>query len=96
VPASALPSKVIHTRASRTIKPERRKASTVSEREAVQAFFSGVRAAGVNVTIARALFNAGVRTPLQLCAASDQRLLAIRGVGPATVRKLRTQFDRAA
>ncbi|TCK17247.1 helix-hairpin-helix protein [Thiogranum longum] len=59
----------------------------------VQVFFAGVRAAGVNVAIARALFSAGVRTPKQLCAASDEYLLTIRGVGSATVRKLRRHFD---
>ncbi len=96
VPATALPSKTQPRHPSRPRQPERRKVSTASDREAVQAFFSGVRAAGVNVSIARALFHAGVRTPLQLCSASDERLLAILGVGPATVRKLRAQFDRAA
>ena len=62
-------------------------------RDDIQTFFAGVRAAGVNVAIARALFSAGVRTPRQLCAASDERLLAIHGVGSATVRKLRRHFD---
>lgn len=60
--------------------------------EALQRFFAGVRAAGVNVAIAKALFAAGIRSPQQLMAASDRRLVAIRGVGPATVRKLRAQF----
>ena len=67
-------------------------APEAASRADIQAFFSGVRAAGVNVTIARALFAAGVRTPAQLCRASDERLLAIRGVGPATVCKLRAYF----
>jgi len=71
----------------------RRGATTADSREDVQAFFAGVRAAGVNVAIARALFSAGVRTPRQLCRASDECLLAIRGVGPATVNKLRAYFD---
>ena len=62
-------------------------------RDDIQAFFTGVRTAGVNVAIARALFSAGVRTPGQLCAASDEKLLAIHGVGFATVRKLRRHFD---
>ncbi|VAW74403.1 hypothetical protein MNBD_GAMMA15-1364 [hydrothermal vent metagenome] len=96
VPVMALPSSSRPRHSPRTRRPERRKASIASERAAVQAFFSGVRAAGVNVSIARALFNAGIRTPLQLCSASDERLLSIRGVGPVTVCKLRTQFDRAA
>jgi hypothetical protein len=67
-------------------------ASAVSEREAIQAFFAGVRDAGVNVSIARALFAAGIRSPQQLRHASDGRLEAIHGVGPATVRKLRARF----
>lgn len=62
------------------------------EREAIQAFFAGVREAGVNVTIARALFAAGIRSPRQLQQASDAQLAAIRGVGPATVCKLRQHF----
>lgn len=67
-----------------------------AEREAIQAFFSGVRDAGVNVTIARALFSAGIRSPQQLQHASNSQLAAIRGVGPATVRKLRIRFDSVA
>lgn len=63
-----------------------------SEREVIQAFFAGVREAGVNVTIAKALFAAGIRSPKQLREASDRQLAAIHGVGPATVRKLRTRF----
>jgi hypothetical protein len=64
-----------------------------SEREVLQDFFAGVRAAGVNVSIAKALFAAGVRSSHQLCQASDEQLHAIRGVGPATVRKLRLHFN---
>lgn len=62
------------------------------DKQAVQAFFSGVRAAGVNVAIAKALFGAGIRSPQHLLKARDEQLFAIRGVGPATVRKLRSQF----
>lgn len=62
------------------------------DHEALQAFFAGVRRAGVNVTIARALLAAGICSPRQLCAACDNELVAIRGVGPATLRKLRAQF----
>ena len=54
-----------------------------------RAFFERLRAAGVNVRIARALVAGGVRSPEQVRAMSDEELLAIRGVGPATVRKLR-------
>lgn len=67
-------------------------ASATREREAIQAFFTGVRDAGVNVSIARALFAAGIRSPQQLKHASNAQLGAIHGVGPATVRKLRARF----
>jgi hypothetical protein len=94
VPASALPVKHSHPRQSRVVKKaDHCKVPSTPSRKDVLAFFAGVRAAGVNVTIARALFSAGVRTPRQLCAASDERLLEIRGVGPATVRKLRVHFE---
>jgi len=66
--------------------------SAADDQQAVQAFFSGVRAAGINVAIARALFGAGIRSPQHLLKARDEQLFAIRGVGPATVRKLRSQF----
>ncbi len=95
VPAAALPSKAYSQHQIHTLQSDARKAPVATSREDIQAFFSGVRAAGVNVTIARALFSAGVRTPRQLCSASDERLLAIRGVGPATVSKLRNHFDGA-
>jgi hypothetical protein len=75
-----------HARAARN------SASAAGEREAIQAFFAGVRDAGVNVSIARALFTAGIRSPQQLMHASDGQLEAIHGVGPATVRKLRARF----
>lgn len=57
-------------------------------------FFTGVRLAGINVAIARALFSAGIRTPEQVMASSDARLLRIQGVGPATLRRLRHHFRR--
>lgn len=66
--------------------------SAVNDQQAVQAFFSGVRAAGINVAIAKALFGAGIRSPQHLLKARDEQLFAIHGVGPATVRKLRSQF----
>lgn len=71
---------------------KRTEKASPADRAAVQAFFAGVRAAGCNVSIAKALFAAGIRTPRQLLAAGDDELVAIRGVGPATVRKLRAQF----
>jgi len=63
-----------------------------ADRQAVQEFFAGVRAAGVNVTIAKALFAAGVRSVQHLSQTEDSHLYGIHGVGPATVRKLRTHF----
>jgi len=65
-----------------------------ADRQAVQEFFSGVRAAGVNVTIAKALFAAGVRTAQHLSRTEDSDLYGIHGVGPATVRKLRAHFTQ--
>jgi len=63
-----------------------------ADRLAVQEFFTGVRAAGVNVAIAKALFAAGVRSAQHLSRTDDSDLYGIRGVGPATVRKLRAHF----
>jgi len=65
-----------------------------ADRQAVQEFFTGVRAAGVNVAIAKALFAAGVRTAQHLSHTADSDLCGIHGVGPATVRKLRAHFAR--
>lgn len=62
----------------------------------LQEFFAGVRAAGVNVSIARTLFTAGIRSPRQLLACDDVQLLQIRGIGPATVCKLRNHFDQVS
>lgn len=63
-----------------------------ADRQAVQEFFTGVRAAGVNVAIAKALFAAGVRSGQLLSGTEDSYLYGIHGVGPATVRKLRAHF----
>jgi len=65
-----------------------------ADRQAVQEFFAGVRAAGVNVAIAKALFAAGVRSAQLLSATEDSYLYGIHGVGPATVRKLRAHFAK--
>lgn len=67
-------------------------ANVAVNRQAVQEFFSGVRAAGINVAIAKALFAAGVRSAYHLSRAPDHYLHSIHGVGPATVRKLRAYF----
>jgi len=69
-------------------------AAATPDHRQVQVFFREVRAAGVNVTIARALFAAGVRTVDQVRRCRDEQLMKIRGVGPATVRRLRTRFDQ--
>ena len=63
-----------------------------ADRQAVQEFFAGVRTAGVNVAIAKALFAAGVRSAQHLSRTEDSYLYGIHGVGPVTVRKLRTHF----
>jgi hypothetical protein len=60
--------------------------------QAVREFFAAVRKAGVSVTIAKALFAAGVRSAHHLRAVDDKQLLAIKGVGAATVRRLRVYF----
>lgn len=64
----------------------------VDDGGAMQDFLSRVRAAGVNVSIARALFTAGIRSEKHLRSVGDAKLLGIHGVGPATVHKLRTCF----
>jgi len=74
----------------------KRPPKSAPEPEAVRAFFAGVRAAGVNVAIAKALFAAGIHSPRQLLKVSDRKLIAIRGVGPSTVHKLRVQFGKQA
>ncbi len=80
--------------------PEKARASAhtrldppVSEQQATQEFFAGVRAAGVNVTVARSLFAAGMRSADHLRTIGNRRLYRIHGVGPATVRKLRAYFS---
>jgi hypothetical protein len=57
-----------------------------------QLFFRAVKAAGINVRIARALYAAGFRNGEQVRACADAHLLAIPGIGPGTLRKLRVQF----
>lgn len=60
-----------------------------------ETFVAGLRSAGINPAIARMLFAAGIQSQRQLMHASDRQLVAIRGVGPATVRKLRAHFGEA-
>ncbi len=63
-----------------------------SVQEDAQPFFRDVKAAGINVRIARALYAAGLRTAEQVRAADDRELLAMPGIGVATLRKLRVKF----
>lgn len=55
-------------------------------------FFHDVKKAGINVRIARTLYSAGFRSDDQVRDCEDARLLAIDGIGHATLRKLRLQF----
>ena len=57
-----------------------------------RACLAGLRAAGVNVSIARVLVSTGYASGARLRDASDAEILAIRGVGPATLRKIRAGF----
>jgi hypothetical protein len=47
---------------------------------------------GIGSGTARALFQAGFRTPADLAAASDAELQAIHGIGPSLVRQIRAQL----
>lgn len=58
-------------------------------------FLLAVREAGVNVRIAKALYTAGIRNSEAVRRSPDDTLLAIRGVGPATLRRLRETFGQA-
>lgn len=55
-------------------------------------FFHDVKKAGINVRIARTLYSAGFRSGDQVRDCEDACLLAIDGIGQATLRKLRLQF----
>lgn len=44
--------------------------------------------------LAEALVAAGLDTPAKIKAASDQRLLAVKGVGQATKQKIRERFPK--
>lgn len=74
--------------------PERRAQPPMAEQDSPdpQQFFRAVKAAGINVRIARALYAAGFRSGEQVRACEDARLLAVSGIGQATLRKLRVQF----
>lgn len=54
-----------------------------------------LRAARVSVSTAKSLYKAGYRSLDDLRHAEDGTLLAIRGIGPATLRKIRRQLKGA-
>lgn len=64
----------------------------VQPKESPKAFFREVKAAGINVRIARALYSAGFHSAQQVRESSDAKLLAAPGVGKGTLRKLRLKF----
>ena len=57
-----------------------------------RAYLFELKAAGVNLCVARALVAAGYATGAAVRHASDREILAIRGVGPATLGKLRACY----
>lgn len=57
-------------------------------------FLLALRAIGVSVGVARSLSAAGIRCTRQLRATPDADLLRVRGVGPATLRRLRLIASR--
>lgn len=71
-----------------------RPVSTLSAAER-RAYLAGLRCAGVNVSIARALVSAGYLSAAAVERASDAQILAVRGVGPATLKKIRACFRSA-
>lgn len=71
-----------------------RPVSTLSVAER-RAYLAGLRCAGVNVSIARALVSAGYLSAAAVERASDAQILAVRGVGPATLKKIRACFRSA-
>lgn len=66
---------------------------TAARRDSIdRAWLECLQAAHVSVNAAKALYSAGFRSMEELRRAEDGALLAVRGVGPATLRKLRDQF----
>lgn len=57
-------------------------------------FVAGI--ARVSAKTAKALVSAGYKTPAKISAATDKELIAIEGVGPATVNALRKAAEAAA
>lgn len=88
VSAQPVPAVTVSPAPARPAAPQARPQPRVSPR----AFLNELRQAGVNVRIARALYTAGVRSPDIVRNSADETLLAIRGVGPVTVRRLRETF----
>lgn len=68
--------------------PERRQSTATDSKP----FFRAIKQAGINVQVARTLYSAGFRNADQVRDCDDARLLAIPGIGHATLRKLRVQF----
>lgn len=89
------PASAVGNTAGQFVERRARKRQVCADARLVQAFYTGVRESGVNVTIAQSMFAAGLRSPQQVRKASDEDLLSIRGVGPATVRKLRARFGQS-
>lgn len=68
--------------------PQRRQSTATDSKP----FFHALKKAGINVQVARTLYSAGFRSADQVRDCDDARLLAIPGIGQATLRKLRVQF----
>lgn len=79
-------------RASTTPVPAPPRPTPAEIAAAAQIFYRALRDAGVNVRIAQSLYAAGFRNAARVRQCSDAQLLAVPGVGPATLRKLRLQF----
>ncbi len=89
----AWPMAAGHGKAPATARPARRERRVdPARREQARVFLEALREAGVNVSVARALFCAGIRSTGKLSRTADSELLAIRGVGPATVARLQRHF----
>lgn len=88
VSAQPAPAVAVSPAPAQSAAPQARPQPRVSPR----VFLNELREAGVNVRIARALYTAGVRSPDLVRNSADETLLAIRGVGPVTLRRLRETF----
>lgn len=91
VPAPRVAQSPVRAPAEAVVPSRSRPASSLSAAER-RAYLTGLRQAGVNLRIARALVSAGYVTGDRVQRTSDAEILAIRGVGPATLRKIRAGF----